>query len=197
MAQKKEYRSAQRSRRMIRQAFLELLQEKEYAKITVTDIVTRADLNRSTFYAHYPDVSGVVEELQQEIVRQNLAVLEDLDYQDILRDPKPCLDAIAATLEANIGLYRRLGHTEQVHTHLDEYRRVIVSSFLNHATLPESLRQDPATAIRMHFFIGGIMNTYQQWAQGVLSCTLEEISGELAVMIRQSGVDYVENQPPK
>lgn len=49
MAPKKEYRSAVRSRRLIREAFLQLLQEKELRKITVTDIVNRADINRTTF----------------------------------------------------------------------------------------------------------------------------------------------------
>ena len=37
MAEKKEYRSAIRSRRLIRAALLELLQEKKFEKITVTD----------------------------------------------------------------------------------------------------------------------------------------------------------------
>ena len=63
MAERKEYRSAIRSRRLIHQAFLELLREKPFEKITVTDIVNRADINRSTFYAHYPDVRGLVEAL--------------------------------------------------------------------------------------------------------------------------------------
>lgn len=48
---KAEYKSAIRSRRMIQHALVELLQEKELDKITVTDIVTRADINRGTFYA--------------------------------------------------------------------------------------------------------------------------------------------------
>ena len=49
MSVKKNYRNAVRSKKMIRQAFLELLQEKPCEKITVTDIAQRADLNRSTF----------------------------------------------------------------------------------------------------------------------------------------------------
>lgn len=45
MCQKAEYRSSIRSRRMIREAYTQLLKEKDLSKITVTDIVTRADLN--------------------------------------------------------------------------------------------------------------------------------------------------------
>ena len=46
-----EYRSAIRSRRMIREAYTVLLKEKDLSKITVTDIVNQADINRATFYA--------------------------------------------------------------------------------------------------------------------------------------------------
>ena len=80
--EKKEYRSAIRSRKMIRQAFFELLKEKNFEKITVTDIVKKAEINRSTFYAHYPDVMGVVEEIQQEILTYTQQFMENVDFQD-------------------------------------------------------------------------------------------------------------------
>ena len=64
---KAEYKSAIRSRRMIQRALVELLQEKELDKITVTDIVTRADINRGTFYAHYADISGVLDSIMENV----------------------------------------------------------------------------------------------------------------------------------
>ena len=187
MAEKKEYRSAVRSRRLIRQAFLELLQEKPFGKITITDIVTRADLNRSTFYAHYPDIHGVVEEIQDEIERRNMELIEQMQYRNILRDPMPYLQGITAILQENIELLRRLGHTEFLHNRLDKFRRLMVTDILEHSSLPKELRQSESFAIHVHFFIGGIMNTYQQWAEGMLDCSLEEISGEIAKLIQASG----------
>lgn len=37
-------------------------------KIAVTDVVKGADINRSAFYAHYPDVRGLVEALMDQAV---------------------------------------------------------------------------------------------------------------------------------
>ena len=68
MAEKKEYRNAVRSRMLIRAAFVDLLHEKPYEKIKATDIINRAGINRSTFYAHYPDIKGILEEITEEIV---------------------------------------------------------------------------------------------------------------------------------
>ena len=42
-----------KSKKAIRRAFLELLQEKGYHSVTVSDIAQRAMINRKTFYFHY------------------------------------------------------------------------------------------------------------------------------------------------
>ena len=64
----KEYRSAIRSRNMIKRAFIELLDEKAISDISVVDIVNRADISRNTFYAHYDDVFCVLEELENDFI---------------------------------------------------------------------------------------------------------------------------------
>ena len=52
-------RSVLRSKNMLRKAYIELSTEKDASKITVVDVVNRADLSRNTFYAHYPDVNAI------------------------------------------------------------------------------------------------------------------------------------------
>ncbi len=48
-------RRAQRTRRTLSQALMALIQEKRYEVITVQDICERANVGRSTFYAHFQD----------------------------------------------------------------------------------------------------------------------------------------------
>ncbi len=48
-------RRAVRSKRLIVEAWRELVLEKEYKKISVSNIVERADIGRATFYAHFDD----------------------------------------------------------------------------------------------------------------------------------------------
>ena len=192
MAERREYRSSIRSRRMIREAFLELLEEKEFGKITVTDISNRADLNRSTFYAHYPDVQGVVEEIQDEIIKKNMELVREMKYRNILKDPMPYLNSICKTLEENIQLFKKLGHSADVHLHLDKYRIMIAEDIMSHEEIPEEIRNAGFFEIRIHFFVGGIMNTYQQWAEGKLNSTLTEISQEIASLIQKSAIELMD-----
>lgn len=63
----------QASQEKIKRVFVELLQSKELAQITVSDICKRTGLNRSTFYANYTDIYDLADQLrdsmEQEVAR--------------------------------------------------------------------------------------------------------------------------------
>jgi AcrR family transcriptional regulator len=48
-------RRSQRTRQLLSAALIELMLEKRYDDISVQDIIERANVGRSTFYAHYLD----------------------------------------------------------------------------------------------------------------------------------------------
>ncbi len=50
-----EDRRVQRTRQLLEQALLALLEEQDYESITVQQITDRANLGRATFYLHYRD----------------------------------------------------------------------------------------------------------------------------------------------
>lgn len=52
---KKEDRRSRRTKQLLTHALIELILEKRYDSITVQDILDRADVGRSTFYAHFTD----------------------------------------------------------------------------------------------------------------------------------------------
>src|SRR5689334_13965571 len=75
----KNDRRSQRTRHLLSAALVELIREKDYKTITVNDIIERADVGRSTFYAHYKDkddlflgeLDRVIEVLSQRIPGQD------------------------------------------------------------------------------------------------------------------------------
>lgn len=50
------------------EAFLELLEKKDFAYITVKEICEKAGVNRSTFYLHYETVNDLLEESARHII---------------------------------------------------------------------------------------------------------------------------------
>ncbi len=61
---KKENLHYQQTDKAIQNYVLDLLGKKNIDKITVTEICTHLGINRSTFYAHYPNVYDVVEKIE-------------------------------------------------------------------------------------------------------------------------------------
>jgi AcrR family transcriptional regulator len=55
MAAKAPDRRVQRTRKLLQEALLALILEKGYEAVTVQDIIDRANVGRSTFYAHFLD----------------------------------------------------------------------------------------------------------------------------------------------
>ncbi|KYG58350.1 TetR/AcrR family transcriptional regulator [Planococcus maritimus] len=72
MKSKKEKMSpqAERTKRHLKEAYIELINEKGYSHVSVTDIVHRAQYNRATFYLYYLDKFHLTEELLEEMFRQ-------------------------------------------------------------------------------------------------------------------------------
>ncbi len=52
-----------RTRKLLIDAFLDLMAEKQFEAITIQDITTRATVNRATFYAHFADKYALVDDL--------------------------------------------------------------------------------------------------------------------------------------
>ena len=56
-------RRTQMTKKLFASALIELMQVKPYHKITVKEICEQADLNRTTFYLHYNDISALFNEI--------------------------------------------------------------------------------------------------------------------------------------
>lgn len=192
MTERKENRSARRSRRLIRQAFEQLLTEREFSKITIIDIVERADLNRSTFYAHYPDIYGIVEEMQNEIMEKHLQIFSNIEYRNILKDPMPYLHCITNTMQESIALARTIGISGSFQQKSGRFQQMMEYDIMHNSDIPQEVRNSPLFAIRVHFFLGGIMNTYQRWAEGSLNCSLEQVTAQITQMIQQTASGFLE-----
>ena len=57
-----------RTKESIREALVELIEEKGFEAITVKDITTRAKINRGTFYAHYENKYDLMTKLEDEFM---------------------------------------------------------------------------------------------------------------------------------
>ena len=103
--------SSVKTRNLIRDTFAELLYEKKNInKITVTELVQRADINRSTFYSHYDDVRHVAEDIKAETLK---AFFENKTISNV-HDIEPFFDEIYAYIKKNDSFFRLIFISDEV-----------------------------------------------------------------------------------
>lgn len=102
-----------RTRRLLRDALLELISEKGFDAITVQDITERATLHRATFYLHYRDKQDLL-----------MNTLEEM-FDELVAYAEPPRDPHTISLDEPIpALVRQLEH---IAAHADFYRAVMGS----------------------------------------------------------------------
>ncbi|MHA6480901.1 TetR/AcrR family transcriptional regulator [Paenibacillus sp. strain BS8-2] len=75
-----------RTRQLIRDAFVSLLQEMDIEKLSVNKIAERATINRVTFYLHYRDIPDMMDKIADEMASNIEGILQkpaadDNDYE--------------------------------------------------------------------------------------------------------------------
>ena len=68
MSKSKQDARVRYTKMILRQSLLELMRTKPVAKITVTEICERANINRATFYSHYTDPSDLLRSVENEVI---------------------------------------------------------------------------------------------------------------------------------
>ncbi|REE56298.1 TetR family transcriptional regulator [Paenibacillus taihuensis] len=72
-----------KTKQALRKALMELIEEKGMEGLTVTDISTRADVNRGTFYLHYRDVHDMVSQIKAEILEAVDQLMQQVDIYEL------------------------------------------------------------------------------------------------------------------
>ncbi len=66
----KDDRRSKRTRQLLGNAFVDLMLEKHYDDITIQNILDRADIGRSTFYAHFTDKEDLLTSQLDQLIHQ-------------------------------------------------------------------------------------------------------------------------------
>ncbi len=173
-----------RSKALIREAFIHLLQEKDAKLITVTDVASKAGINRSTFYAHYTCIKDVLDEMQKEVTDMMNDLLKDFSFKSFFSDTTQMLQEINHLIEDNIIYYRILLYQESTDLFIRKLNDRFVSYMKTDPSIPAAIKNSKSYELRICFFAGGIVNLYVDYLRGKLDCSLEDIPLEVGRMLK-------------
>jgi AcrR family transcriptional regulator len=176
-----EDRRVRRSRRLLQEALLQLVLEKGYDKVTVQDVLDRADVGRATFYAHFRDkddllVSGS-EELREVLRAQMVAFLE---AEDPPSDEQLVVTRVLFEHAAsNRQLYRALIGNRGGGVILRQAQRDLTALFREHleqAAAQHRIRPSVPVEIVVQYTVGSLLTLLTWWLDNDLPYSPAEMS---------------------
>ena len=101
-------RRVRMTKKLIKDAYLELLESNPSEKISVTDVCKVADVNRSTFYMYYEDTIALRHDIENDVMDQ-IPVLSDMP-SEITTDKQfvDILERFFSYIEENSRMFRIL-----------------------------------------------------------------------------------------
>lgn len=188
---KAEYRSALRSKSLIKKALAKLMHEKDLDRITVSDIIREADISRGTFYAHFPDIRSVLEQIETEEIKKLVSLVNKLkDGDEELSGAKAFLTCVFEYLYNDFEYYKMLMQS----CFLNNYISRLVDIYYEE-TITKLLERDPSKDINeaniyMIYTTNGAKEVLISWLKGTINGTPDEMATRLAKLIDLSNLYY-------
>ena len=153
------------TKRALSEAFSELLKEKPFEQITVTDIARKAGLNRQTFYYHFRDLYDLI---AFSVKRRIHAILPDMEST---QDWELALVTVLNVLREERDSVYKLGHSLDqgyVKRFMREHVSDLVGSFIMR-TQPEERLTEQDRRLIAQFFGAGLIDILDSWVdEGML-----------------------------
>nr|MCR5442633.1 TetR/AcrR family transcriptional regulator [Sphaerochaetaceae bacterium] len=80
-AKGEQNRSVRNTKRRLRESLIKLVGRKPLSAVTVSELTEDADVNRSTFYFHYQDVSAMIKEMEDQFISDFSIALDALEQK--------------------------------------------------------------------------------------------------------------------
>ena len=185
MSAQKMDRRVQRTHQILREALISLMLAKNYNKITIQEIIDRANVGRATFYNHYRD--------KDDLLLRGIA-----EFADEVT-AKPIAEASQPAALQTAGMFRHARQNRTLHQLMLNSRqdnlmlaRVTNTLFGNVERQVSQLLAGESTAsvplpILSHFLTGGLLGLINWWHEQDYPYTPEEMENFVRQMVGSFG----------
>ena len=182
-----EDRRAKRSRRLLKEGLLTLMQQKPFHEISARDITDAADLNRGTFYLHYPDTQALLESIESDITRE-LQELIDQHKDELRAGPslQPVLLPLLDFIEEKQEIIELLFRNTNTGSFLSKMNGLIYQNGLDYTKNAFPDRDPERQEYFLSFICFGLMGMIQIWASQGMHFSKEKLIAYADAMIQKA-----------
>ena len=171
-------RSVRNTKKRLYESLMKLVGKKPLNQVTVKEITEDADVNRSTFYIHYQDVSSMVVEMEDKFLQDFSVALTALEQKshDFIAILVRCLENHRDLCKLLLGSNGDMAFVEKMKAIVAEKCSKIWKDAVPELTDVEASAMDT-------FLIGGVMSTLQTWILSERRVPAKEITDILNRLI--------------
>ncbi len=159
----------------LKDSLIDLLKVKSIDKITITELCETADINRSTFYAHYKDQHDLMQQIEQELLADLKQYLESYTFQGYEAESFQMIVSIFEYIVANAELCKvLLGPNGDIALQKEVMMLVQRQSFKEihyNAKISEEMLE-----YYIIFAVNGSIGLIQKWLQEGMKKTAKEMA---------------------
>ena len=178
---KKLDRRKKYTRNVLMDSFITLLKTKSISAITVKEICEQADINRSTFYAHYKDQFDLLEQIEIEIITDLKTYLNQYNFEQ----EQEALQMTEKLLEYVVSKYDMFQTLLNENTDHSFERRImdVVRSFLAQSQFTYDEVDKDISEYAITYTISGSIYVIKQWVAN----NMDQSPKRIAVLINSFG----------
>lgn len=175
-------RRTQVTKRMMHHALIELLEQKPLSNISVKELCELADVNRSTFYAHYSNIA----ELQNEIESETLEWVGQALNRILQERSTDNIEIIVAQICDYVAKNHQTLHILLANATAGSLQTRIISTVYNHKEIVARISQNnmmrEEVDLRIRFAISGALGILRHWMDTNLSAPVSTVAHVIAQM---------------
>ena len=159
MEQKSDLRVT-KTRRLIKSAFLELVQAKPVQKITVTELAKQAEISKGTFYLHYLDIYDLYNQMVKETAAK---IANSFDpYPDLFSAPESFVRTFLFSQVEPLGLSLSTGERALLSANniqfCSTYPQCFIDAFKEQIYQVGALARCEENDIKIGFLLNGMLS---------------------------------------
>lgn len=176
------------TKKVIKEALIQLLQEKELNKITVSELCEKSDINRATFYRYYMDIYDLLEKLEQELIDELKGIIPNYSNYSIREVIKEFLNVF---LENKKLVKIIFGNRQNIY-YLNDFFNYIYEKFKDKWFENIDMNEDDKSLAAVYAF-NGTLGVINYWIQNDFEEEVDLISSVIE-KICYNGLSWYKNK---